>query len=56
VRDTSEVDYIFIRAFKESMAFTIRFAGRAILLPINTVGVVGDERTYEKEVALRAVG
>ena len=27
----------------------------AILLPIHTVGVMGDERTYEKVIALRAV-
>lgn len=30
-------------------------AGRVILLPIQSVGVMGDERTYENTVALRAV-
>lgn len=30
-------------------------AAGAILLPVNSVGVMGDERTYEKCVALRAV-
>jgi GMP synthase (glutamine-hydrolysing) len=30
-------------------------ASRANLLPVNSVGVMGDERTYEKVIALRAV-
>ena len=35
-------------------SYTLRKAG-AILLPVQSVGVMGDERTYEKAVALRAV-
>ena len=34
---------------------TLVYEAGAILLPVNSVGVMGDERTYEKVVALRAV-
>lgn len=34
---------------------TIRWQAGVILLPVQSVGVMGDERTYERAVALRAV-
>lgn len=50
-----EVDAIFINGLKESGLYDDVWQAGAILLPINSVGVMGDERTYEKVVALRAV-
>ncbi|HUH50468.1 MAG TPA: glutamine-hydrolyzing GMP synthase [Flavobacterium sp.] len=50
-----EVDAIFINGLKESGLYDKVWQAGAILLPINSVGVMGDERTYEKVVALRAV-
>ena len=50
-----EVDAIFINALKEHNLYNKVWQAGAILLPINSVGVMGDERTYERVVALRAV-
>ena len=50
-----EVDAIFINGLKESGLYDSVWQAGAILLPVNSVGVMGDERTYEKVVALRAV-
>ncbi len=50
-----EVDHIFISLLKESNLYDSVWQAGAILLPINSVGVMGDERTYEQVVALRAV-
>jgi len=50
-----EVDAIFINGLKESGLYNDVWQAGAILLPVNSVGVMGDERTYEKVVALRAV-
>jgi len=50
-----EVDAIFINGLKESGLYDKVWQAGAILLPVNSVGVMGDERTYEKCVALRAV-
>jgi GMP synthase (glutamine-hydrolysing) len=50
-----EVDAIFINGLKESGLYNKVWQAGAILLPVNSVGVMGDERTYEKVVALRAV-
>jgi GMP synthase (glutamine-hydrolysing) len=50
-----EVDAIFINGLKEHGLYDKVWQAGAILLPINSVGVMGDERTYEKVVALRAV-
>ena len=55
VKMLQEVDHIFINGLiKEGLYDSIWQAG-AILLPVKSVGVMGDERTYEKCVALRAV-
>jgi GMP synthase (glutamine-hydrolysing) len=50
-----QVDYIFINGLKKSGLYNEVWQAGAILLPIYTVGVMGDERTYEQVVALRAV-
>ena len=50
-----DVDAIFINGLKESGLYDSVWQAGAILLPVNSVGVMGDERTYEKAVALRAV-
>lgn len=50
-----EVDALFINGLKEHQLYDKVWQAGAILLPINSVGVMGDERTYEKCVALRAV-
>ena len=50
-----EVDAIFINGLKEQGLYDKVWQAGAILLPVNSVGVMGDERTYEKCVALRAV-
>ncbi len=55
VRILQEVDAVFINGLKESGLYNKVWQAGAILLPVNSVGVMGDERTYEKVVALRAV-
>ena len=55
VRILQEVDAIFINGLKEWMLYDKVWQAGAMLLPVNSVGVMGDERTYEKVVALRAV-
>lgn len=50
-----EVDAIFIDGLKEHGLYDKVWQAGAILLPVQSVGVMGDERTYEKAVALRAV-
>jgi GMP synthase (glutamine-hydrolysing) len=50
-----EVDSIFINALKTSGLYDQVWQAGAILLPVQSVGVMGDERTYENVVALRAV-
>ena len=55
VRMLQEVDSIFINGLHEWKLYDKVWQAGAILLPVNSVGVMGDERTYEKCVALRAV-
>jgi GMP synthase (glutamine-hydrolysing) len=55
VRVLQEVDYIFINGLKEAGLYDDVWQAGAMLLPVQSVGVMGDERTYESVVALRAV-
>ncbi|WP_282136240.1 glutamine-hydrolyzing GMP synthase [Seonamhaeicola maritimus] len=55
VRILQEVDHIFINGLKEWGLYNDVWQAGVMLLPVNSVGVMGDERTYEKCVALRAV-
>ena len=55
VRILQEVDHIFIQGLKASGWYDKVWQAGAILLPIQSVGVMGDERTYEGVVSLRAV-
>jgi len=50
-----EVDAIFIDGLKKWGLYDKVWQAGAMLLPVDSVGVMGDERTYEKCVALRAV-
>ncbi|WP_222983739.1 glutamine-hydrolyzing GMP synthase [Flagellimonas meishanensis] len=50
-----DVDHIFIKGLKDWGLYDKVWQAGAMLLPVNSVGVMGDERTYEKCVALRAV-
>lgn len=50
-----EVDAIFIQGLRDEGLYDQVWQAGSILLPVNSVGVMGDERTYEKCVALRAV-
>ncbi len=49
------VDAIFINGLRKWNLYDKVWQAGAMLLPVNSVGVMGDERTYEKVVALRAV-
>jgi len=55
VRILQEVDDIYIEGLKKYNLYDEVWQAGAILLPVQSVGVMGDERTYEKAVALRAV-
>jgi GMP synthase (glutamine-hydrolysing) len=55
VRILQEADAIFMDGLKEHGLYTQIWQAGTILLPIQSVGVMGDERTYENAVALRAV-
>jgi GMP synthase (glutamine-hydrolysing) len=50
-----EADHIFIKNLKLEGFYDKIWQAGAILLPVQSVGVMGDERTYEQVVALRAV-
>lgn len=55
VRLLQEADAIYINALKREHLYDSIWQAGAILLPVKSVGVMGDERTYEFTVALRAV-
>lgn len=50
-----EADDIFISSIRESNLYSKIWQAFAVLLPVNSVGVMGDARTYENVLALRAV-
>lgn len=55
VKILQEVDAIFIEGLKSSDLYGQVWQAGAMLLPVKSVGVMGDERTYENVVSLRAV-
>ena len=55
VRILQEVDDIFIQGLRDNDLYDNVWQAGAMLLPVQSVGVMGDERTYESVVALRAV-
>lgn len=55
VRILQDADEIYIRMLREWNLYDQVWQAGVILLPIKSVGVMGDERTYENTVALRAV-
>lgn len=56
LRILKEADEIFIGGLKKSGLYDKVWQAGVILLPVQSVGVMGDERTYENAVVLRAVG
>lgn len=55
VRILQEADHYFIQGLIDNDLYDKVWQAGAVLLPIRSVGVMGDERTYENVVALRAV-
>lgn len=55
VQILQEADHIFIEGLKNNGLYEKVWQAGVIFLPVNSVGVMGDERTYENAVCLRAV-
>ena len=55
VKLLQQADDIYIKALKEHNLYDSVWQAGTILLPVKSVGVMGDERTYEHTIALRAV-
>lgn len=55
VRIVQDADNIFIKGLRDWNLYDKVWQAGVILLPVQSVGVMGDERTYENAVALRAV-
>ncbi len=55
VRVLQDADDIFIQALRDWGLYDQVWQAGVILLPVQSVGVMGDERTYERAVTLRAV-
>ncbi len=50
-----EADHLYVKALQDQGLYATVWQAGAILLPVKSVGVMGDERTYEYTIALRAV-
>ena len=55
VKLLQDADHIYIKALRDKGLYESVWQAGTILLPVKSVGVMGDERTYEYTVALRAV-
>ncbi len=55
VRILQDVDDIFVKGLRDNGLYDKVWQAGCMLLPVQSVGVMGDERTYESVVALRAV-
>ena len=55
IKILKEADYIFIEELKKSGEYDNVWQALAALLPVKSVGVMGDARTYEYIIAIRAV-
>ena len=55
VKILQEADSIYVNILKEKNLYDIIWQAFCVLIPIKTVGVMGDERTYENTIAIRAV-
>ena len=55
VKLLQQADDVYIKALKDHHLYATVWQAGAILLPVKSVGVMGDERTYEFTIALRAV-
>jgi GMP synthase (glutamine-hydrolysing) len=55
VKLLQDADDVYVKALKAHHLYATVWQAGAILLPIRSVGVMGDERTYEHTIALRAV-
>ncbi|HLN54036.1 MAG TPA: glutamine-hydrolyzing GMP synthase [Lentimicrobium sp.] len=55
IRILQEADHLFIEGLKSAQLYDKVWQAAVILLPVKSVGVMGDERTYEYVIALRAV-
>ncbi|KAG7696326.1 hypothetical protein KL930_003352 [Ogataea haglerorum] len=55
VKIAREADYIFIEEIRKAGLYRNISQAFAALLPVKSVGVMGDQRTYEQVIALRAI-
>ena len=55
IKILQEADYIFMKILKETNQYSKIWQAFCVLIPIKTVGVMGDVRTYDNLIALRAV-